>query len=99
MSTARRSGLLGYIRAGVRVGLASLCMNRSVMTMQTRFGGTAPFASEPVYIIKDGSHFCAAPDCARYRPAAHQFQERGPGTDHIGFRLVDEGRAGPGGEE
>ncbi|MSP43484.1 MAG: formylglycine-generating enzyme family protein [Alphaproteobacteria bacterium] len=40
------------------------------------------------YIIKGGSYLCASNYCARYRPAARQFQERGLGTDHIGFRLV-----------
>jgi len=39
-------------------------------------------------IIKGGSYLCASNYCARYRPAARQFQERGLGTDHIGFRLV-----------
>lgn len=44
---------------------------------------------EPVNVIKGGSFLCAANYCARYRPAARQFQERDLGTDHIGFRLVD----------
>ncbi|WP_324608177.1 formylglycine-generating enzyme family protein [Porphyrobacter sp. AAP60] len=43
----------------------------------------------PVNVIKGGSYLCAANYCARYRPAARQFQERDLGTDHIGFRLVD----------
>lgn len=51
--------------------------------------GSRPDASEPVGIIKGGSFLCAANYCARYRPAARQFQERGLGTDHIGFRVVD----------
>lgn len=46
-------------------------------------------------VIKGGSFLCAANYCARYRPAARQFQERGLGTDHIGFRLVDTTRAPP----
>lgn len=52
-------------------------------------------AVEPVKVIKGGSFLCAANYCARYRPAARQFQERGLGTDHIGFRLVDNRRAPP----
>lgn len=47
--------------------------------------------------IKGGSFLCAANYCARYRPAARQFQELGLGTDHIGFRLVDTKRAPPSG--
>lgn len=57
--------------------------------------GSRADASEPVNIIKGGSYLCAANYCARYRPAARQFQERGLGTDHIGFRLVDATKAGP----
>ena len=57
--------------------------------------GARTDASEPVNVIKGGSYLCAANYCARYRPAARQFQERGLGTDHIGFRLVDNKRAGP----
>lgn len=52
-------------------------------------------AGEPVNVIKGGSYLCAANYCARYRPAARQFQERGLGTDHIGFRLVDNARPAP----
>jgi formylglycine-generating enzyme required for sulfatase activity len=46
-------------------------------------------------VIKGGSFLCAANYCARYRPAARQFQERDLGTDHIGFRLVDNARPAP----
>lgn len=46
-------------------------------------------------VIKGGSFLCAANYCARYRPAARQFQERSLGTDHIGFRLVDPTRPPP----
>ena len=46
-------------------------------------------------VIKGGSFLCAANYCARYRPAARQFQERSLGTDHIGFRLIDMARAAP----
>ena len=57
--------------------------------------GSRADASEPVNVIKGGSYLCAANYCARYRPAARQFQERGLGTDHIGFRLVDTLKPGP----
>ena len=50
---------------------------------------------QPVNVIKGGSFLCAANYCARYRPAARQFQERDLGTDHIGFRLVDNQRPAP----
>jgi formylglycine-generating enzyme len=52
-------------------------------------------AGEPVNVIKGGSYLCAANYCARYRPAARQFQERSLGTDHIGFRVVDNRRPEP----
>jgi formylglycine-generating enzyme required for sulfatase activity len=41
-------------------------------------------------VIKGGSYLCAANYCARYRPAARQFEERGLGTDHIGVRFVSD---------
>ncbi len=50
-------------------------------------GGSQPGS----HVIKGGSYLCAGNYCARYRPAARQFQERGLGTDHIGVRLVREG--------
>lgn len=59
---------------------------------------TSPIpADDPVItgVIKGGSFLCAANYCARYRPAARQFQERGLGTDHIGFRLIDTRRPPP----
>ena len=40
------------------------------------------------HVIKGGSYLCAGNYCARYRPAARQFGERGLGTDHIGVRFV-----------
>ena len=55
----------------------------------------APSATEERNVIKGGSFLCAANYCARYRPAARQFQERGLGTDHIGFRLIDTARPAP----
>ncbi|QLC24937.1 formylglycine-generating enzyme family protein [Parasphingopyxis algicola] len=48
-------------------------------------------------VIKGGSYLCAANYCARYRPAARQFQESGLGTNHIGFRIVDNDRPPPDG--
>ena len=47
-------------------------------------GGPQP----DMHVIKGGSYLCASNYCARYRPAARQFQERGLGTDHIGVRFV-----------
>lgn len=41
-------------------------------------------------LIKGGSFLCAANYCARYRPAARQAQERDLGTNHIGFRIVQD---------
>ncbi|MEM1132392.1 MAG: formylglycine-generating enzyme family protein [Pseudomonadota bacterium] len=46
-------------------------------------------------IIKGGSFLCASNYCARYRPAARQYQERDLGTDHIGFRVVDTNKDPP----
>lgn len=56
---------------------------------------TTSRASADVNVIKGGSFLCAANYCARYRPAARQFQERSLGTDHIGFRLIDPARGAP----
>ncbi len=66
----------------------------NVWEWTTTSGGRAD-ASEPVGVIKGGSFLCAANYCARYRPAARQFQERTLGTDHIGFRLIDTRRPPP----
>lgn len=41
-------------------------------------------------VIKGGSFLCAANYCARYRPAARQFEDRTLGTDHIGVRFVSD---------
>lgn len=56
---------------------------------------TTSKAGAETNVIKGGSFLCAANYCARYRPAARQFQERGLGTDHIGFRLIDTARPTP----
>lgn len=61
----------------------------------TNSNGSRPDAGEPVQIIKGGSYLCAANYCARYRPAARQFQEQSLGTDHIGFRLIDNRKDAP----
>ena len=57
--------------------------------------GSRVGAMAPVQIIKGGSFLCAANYCARYRPAARQYQERDLATDHIGFRVVDNDRPAP----
>lgn len=61
----------------------------------TNTAGSRSDTAAPANVIKGGSYLCAANYCARYRPAARQFQERSLGTDHIGFRLVDRYRPGP----
>jgi sulfatase modifying factor 1 len=66
----------------------------NVWEWTTSIGGRAD-AGETVMIIKGGSYLCAANYCARYRPAARQFQERGLGTEHIGFRLIDTKKPAP----
>ncbi|MEQ1726412.1 MAG: SUMF1/EgtB/PvdO family nonheme iron enzyme [Sphingopyxis sp.] len=58
-----------------------------------RAGADSPASLQNV--IKGGSYLCASNYCARYRPAARQFQERALGTDHIGFRLIDPNRPPP----
>lgn len=61
----------------------------------TSDNGSRSDATESVQVIKGGSYLCAANYCARYRPAARQFQERGLGTNHLGFRLVDNEKPPP----
>ena len=59
-------------------------------------GGVRPGAIEAVNVFRGGSFLGAAKYGGGNRPAARQFRERGLGTDDIGFRLVDNGKAGPG---
>lgn len=61
--------------------------------------GAGNGGADEMRVIKGGSYLCAANYCARYRPAARQFQERGLGTDHIGVRLVDNRRPPPAGSQ
>jgi formylglycine-generating enzyme required for sulfatase activity len=56
---------------------------------------SAPGTGGATSIIKGGSYLCASNYCARYRPAARQFQERDLATSHIGFRVVDNDRPAP----
>lgn len=72
-----------------RIGLFDMIGN--VWEWTNKVDGPAPGMN----VIKGGSYLCAHNYCARYRPAARQFQERGLGTDHIGFRLVDPARPAP----
>ncbi len=58
-----------------------------------------PSPGAPVRTIKGGSFLCAANYCARYRPAARQYQEVDLGTDHIGFRVVDTATPQPAGAD
>lgn len=61
----------------------------------TETTATQDSGAEQQAVIKGGSFLCASNYCARYRPAARQFQERSLGTDHIGFRLIDPTRPPP----
>ncbi len=42
----------------------------------------------PVGVIKGGSYLCSPNFCMRYRPPARHAQDKGMGSNHIGFRTV-----------
>lgn len=47
-------------------------------------------AKQEMAVIKGGSFLCSPGFCLRYRPAARQAQETGLGSNHIGFRTVED---------
>lgn len=76
------------------LGIYDLIGNVWEWTSDPATGSSTP-DGQPMHVIKGGSYLCASNYCARYRPAARQFQERGLGTDHIGIRLIDPARPAP----
>lgn len=47
-----------------------------------------PERPRDAFVVKGGSHLCAAEYCLRYRPAARQPQDRDSATTHLGFRCA-----------
>src|SRR3546814_20984886 len=48
----------------------------------------SPPEIRPRRVVKGGSWLCAPNFCLRYRPAARQPGELGPGSNHLSFRIL-----------